>query len=231
MMNSGTKHNEITITTLIKGLCQFERIDEAFKILIKNWKIINIRTINTILRLCLQFGKYEITEKILKFMKEKNFIADITSYQYLLKIFSKVSNFEEIEKIIKDMNNYRIFYSISFYDVALSYLFNGDLKKSKQFLNLAENSIKYIKNSNYEDISKNDEKSLSLFLDFKSSEIKNDIIYLKEFLNQNKSFINTFGSFQNSKFIFNEINNKKIKFEKIFDNENKLKMEVNLNLK
>jgi pentatricopeptide repeat protein len=96
----------VSYTTMIKGYCQLANdIDSALKlfeemILIssrKKTKIFpNIRTVNTILRGCVNHGKVSIAENILGKLKEIEVAPDISSWGYITLVHSQHLNLQKL---------------------------------------------------------------------------------------------------------------------------------------
>jgi pentatricopeptide repeat protein len=233
-MSKEYQDNEIINTILIKGLCQSNKVDEAYEILEK-MKNANIRTYNTIYRGCLHFGKYELTQKIYDLMKKAKIKPDNSTYSYFIKIFSHSFQFDQIEEFRKEMEKKKIYDPSAFFEASLAYYMNNDLEKSKEYLKLAEHSLNFdnnqYRNDNDKNSFKNEKWSNQLFSNFKTSEIKKDLKNFKLILlksNNNQNISNQSHNFLKNKFVEffdGEIKKKFLSFKNVFNNENIVKLE------
>src|SRR6185312_6437283 len=92
----------VIYTTLIKGNCQSHFIHKAYELYHEMChKPVsippNIRTINTLLRGCIQNGNLTITEQVItEFQKEFHGQLDINSWEYLIFLYAQNLNVNKI---------------------------------------------------------------------------------------------------------------------------------------
>ena len=89
----GVKADVVHYTNMMKGYCEEGAMTEAFTLL-EEMKIRrvdpNIRTINTLLRGCVQTGDIEKAESLMAALgKEYNVVPDVSSWEYLIILLSQ----------------------------------------------------------------------------------------------------------------------------------------------
>lgn len=222
MIKRGIQPNEITFTTLIKGYAQNNKVKEAIKILdvMKNeYKIVpNIRTYNSILRGCLNWGNRKTAEKIYKEMIEKKIYPDETSYQYLIQCLCQSNKMDKVWELKKEMEEYHLAESSSYIAIARQCALDGDWKKSSELLENAKKVLEIEKKN-----ARSGQSSLPLFLKFKAEEIELEYKNIKKYIEKKKK--STYSTFlECERVILNP--EKKLKFKKIFGNDNPIYLEI-----
>ncbi len=96
MLSKGRKLKDVVLyTTLMKGYCAQGNLTKALKLyqdMLKKSAVVqpNIRTINTLLRGCVQMGEVYIAEAIFQQMqKELKISPDVSSWEYLIILLSQ----------------------------------------------------------------------------------------------------------------------------------------------
>lgn len=102
MQKAGRKRDVITCTTLMKGYCSDNQLKTAVELLtsMTTKKPIvqpNIRTINTLLRGCVQEGSIVAAEMIMNKSKDYKVLPDVNSWEYLVQL---LANGLKVDKIL-----------------------------------------------------------------------------------------------------------------------------------
>jgi pentatricopeptide repeat protein len=179
----------------------------------------NLRTMNALLRGCLNLGDVDISRNVFESMKIHKIQPDYFSFHYLIQCLCHTDNIKEaienVEKMDVLNSNYGV-KSPGYLAVAKSCALHGDAKNSEKFLHKTEAAIKKEKNSIQNDRN-------NIFFKFQNEEAEKDCQEIKKFLK-------TFDQPETHKFtdspnvIFAK--DKKIKFKKIFDLKNPMYLEI-----
>lgn len=96
----------VIYTTLMKGYCLQQYIEKAYKLyqemIVSPVSLQpNIRTVNTIVRGCLQTGHFTIAEEIIQqYQKQFHQLIDINTWEYLLFLYSQHYSLDKIYPIL-----------------------------------------------------------------------------------------------------------------------------------
>jgi pentatricopeptide repeat protein len=179
----------------------------------------NLRTMNALLRGCLNLGDVDISRNVFESMKSLKIQPDLFSFHYLIQCLCHTDNVKEaienVEKMELLNSNYGV-KSPGYLAVAKSCALHGDFVNSEKFLNKTESCIKK------EKISIQKEKD-NIFLKFQNEEAEKDCQEIKKFLKtMNQPETRKFTNSPNVIFA----KDKRIKFKKIFDLKNPMYLEI-----
>jgi tRNA (guanine-N7-)-methyltransferase len=217
------KPNEITFTTLVKGLSQENQLEQAYitlKEMVKMGIPPNIRTYNAILRGCVQWGEPKIAKKILKKLREGTHTMDVTTYQYLIQCFCSVNKMKEVFEIANEMDKVKAESSIAYFSIAKQCCLAGDYKNTLKYLKYLEKQLVYEKHNNKN--IKADRESVSMFIEFRQDEIEQERKEIRQLISKSfKSKYHNILKCPRAIFPTDRVN-----FTKLFGNDNPIIVEV-----
>ncbi|KAL0484647.1 tRNA methyltransferase [Acrasis kona] len=185
--------NEITFTTLIKGLCTTDNansIREACNTLkiMKEWNVYpNIRTFNTILRGCLRVGLYKEAQKMFAELKKLKITPDETTYGYLSKALCEAFELKEASKLMQEMHSKKMDHSPAWSALSTSYSLLGDFDKCSEAIKTARLVMSDdLKKNGVTGAGKANLKSVPMFLKLRNEEVDLEIKRAEKFIQQVK---------------------------------------------
>eukprot|EP01080_Neovahlkampfia_damariscottae_P002406 gene2406-2870_t len=218
MISEGIQPNEITYTTLIKGIAE-DNCNEAFNILeeMKDLNVTpNLRTMNALLRGCLNSGNIKIAKKVFEKMQILKIEPDLFSYHYLIQCLCHNDEIKEAMKQIGNLEKIKSKYGVistSYIAISKSCALHGDQLNSEKYLKLSENFLKK---------EKMEMEQGNMFLKFQNEEAERECQEIKKYL---KTFSKEKFEFTNSPNVILKPKDH-IKFKKVFDLEKPMYLEI-----
>ena len=176
----------------------------------------NLRTMNALLRGCLNGGNVKIAKKVFEKMKILSIEPDLYSYHYLIQCLCHNDEIEEAMKQVEILDTLKTEYGVtstSYIAISKSCALHGDQLNSEKFLKISEQRLATEKIK----IPKE-----NAFLKFQNDEAYKETQEIKNYLQK----LNTEKfEFTNSPKVILE-SKKKIKFKKVFNTDKPMYLEI-----